>query len=363
MVLALLSTVLVGTARPANLVGCAPLLETHVPSLIIAEIGVNHNGDTDRAREMVTRARSAGADVVKFQTYRTDSVISRNAPKAAYQNRNTPQELSQRDMVRALELSPEAHQELVTHCQSQGIEFLSTAFDLESLKLLKSLGLARFKIPSGEITNLPLLRALSDCHSPLLLSTGMATLGEIERAIAVIEDRGVSRDSITILQCTTEYPAPASDVNLRAMVNLGRIFGVRYGLSDHTMGWEVAVAAVALGASVIEKHFTLDRSLPGPDHQASLEPKELAEMVRCIRNVEAALGDGIKRVADSEAANLRIARRSIVAARSIAKGDVFTEDNLAVKRPGGGISPMRWDEVLGRVAVRDFKMDDQIELE
>lgn len=331
--------------------------------LFVAEAGVNHNGDHQLAAKLVDNAKRAGADVVKFQSFRAGGLATPYAPKAAYQTRTTADGVTQYDMLRALELDEAAHLQLSRHCSALGIEFLSTAFDLESLAILKSLGLARYKIPSGEITNLPLLRAIADCHAPILLSTGMASLGEIEAAIAVLESRGISREMITLLQCTTEYPAPAADVNLRAMVNMGGAFGVRYGLSDHTMGWEVAVAAVALGASVIEKHFTLDRSLPGPDHQASLEPDELAQMVRCIRNVEAALGDGIKRLAASESANRRIARRSIVAARAIAKGEPFSEHNLAVKRPGDGLSPMRWDDVLMRVAHRDFAADDQIELE
>lgn len=331
--------------------------------MIIAEAGVNHNGDIALAEQLAGRARRAGADVVKFQSFRADRIATAQAPKAAYQTRSTADGGSQYDMLRALELGKAAHLQLSRHCSALGIEFLSTAFDLESLALLKSLGVARYKIPSGEITNLPLLRAIADCHAPVLLSTGMTSLGEIEAAIAVLESRGISRDMVTLLQCTTEYPAPAADVNLRAMVNMGRAFGVRYGLSDHTMGWEVAVAAVALGASVIEKHFTLDRCLPGPDHQASLEPDELAGMVRCIRNVEVALGDGIKRLAASESANRLTARRSIVAAHAIAKGEPFSEHNLAVKRPGDGLSPMRWDDVLGRVAHRDFAADDQIELE
>jgi N,N'-diacetyllegionaminate synthase len=331
--------------------------------LVIAEAGVNHNGDASIARRLVECAAASGADAVKFQTFRADSVVSSSAPKAAYQTRTTSADLSQQDMIRALELDGPTHQTLAAQCRGLGIEFLSTAFDLDSLRLLQSLGMKRYKVPSGEIINLPLLRAIGDCHAPVILSTGMASLGEVEAALGVLESRGLTRDMITVLQCTTEYPAPVSEVNLRAMVNMGQAFGVRYGLSDHTMGWEVAVAAVALGACVIEKHFTLDRGLPGPDHQASLEPSELEAMVRAIRNVELALGDGVKRVAASEAENVHVARRSLMAACAIRKGDRFTEANIAAKRPGGGISPMRWDEVMGRVAPRDFSADEAIELE
>jgi N,N'-diacetyllegionaminate synthase len=331
-------------------------------TLIIAEAGVNHNGDLAMARQLVEVAVASGADAVKFQTFRADCLASPNAPKAAYQLRMISGTVSQHEMIRALELDEPSHRLLASQCSDLGIEFLSTPFDVDSLRLLRELGLTRFKVPSGEVTNLPLLRAIGDCGAPVILSTGMASLGEVEAALEVIESRGVPRDLITVLQCTTEYPAPAADVNLRAMTNMGQAFGVRYGLSDHTMGWEIAVAAVAMGACVIEKHFTLDRALPGPDHQASLEPQELAAMVRAIRNVELAMGDGIKRVAPSEAGNIHVTRRSLVAACSIKKGERFTPENVAAKRPGGGMSPMRWDAVIGQMAPRDFVTDDAIEL-
>jgi N,N'-diacetyllegionaminate synthase len=330
-------------------------------ALVIAEAGVNHNGSLARAKELVARASEAGADLVKFQSFITGKSIARSAPKAAYQIGATGAGESQYEMVRKLELSADDHVALIDCCRAHGIGFLSTAFDTESLDLLLSLGLDRVKIPSGELTNLPFLRALARPGLPVIMSTGMATLGDIEAAIGALETTGLMRERITLLHCNTEYPTPMQDVNLRAMVNLGRAFGVPVGYSDHTQGIEVPIAAVTLGATVIEKHFTLDRSLPGPDHQASLEPGELRAMVRAIRNIERALGDGIKRPSPSEAKNIAIARKSLVAARPIRAGECFSADNLTVKRPGTGVSPMSWDDYIGRVSPRDYAEDEPIQ--
>lgn len=332
-------------------------------TLIIAEAGVNHNGDMALAKELIAAAAAAGADLVKFQTFIAANIISRNAPKAEYQKGTTDPQESQQEMVRKLELTRENHLELIAECEKQGIGFFSTAFDKDSIDLLEELGGADvIKVPSGELTNLPYLRYLTRHGKHVLLSTGMANLGEIEAAINVVEQVGTPRDKITVLHCTTEYPTPMEDVNLRAMVNIGKAFGVSVGYSDHTPGIEVPIAAVALGATVIEKHFTLDRNLPGPDHRASLEPHELKAMVQGIRNIEKALGDGIKRPSPSELKNKPIARKSLVAARPIKAGEPFSEENLMAKRPGTGISPMQWDEVIGRTAPRDFSEDELIEL-
>jgi len=332
-------------------------------TLIIAEAGVNHNGDMVLAKELIAAAAAAGADLVKFQTFIAANIISRSAPKAEYQKGATDPQESQQEMVRKLELTRDNHLELIAECQKQGVGFFSTAFDKDSIDLLEELGGSDIvKVPSGELTNLPYLRYLTRHGKRVLLSTGMANLGEIEAAINVVEQAGTPRDKITVLHCTTEYPTPMEDVNLRAMVNIGKAFGVSVGYSDHTPGIEVPIAAVALGATVIEKHFTLDRTLPGPDHRASLEPGELKAMVQGIRNIEKALGDGIKRPSPSELKNKPIARKSLVAARPIKAGEAFTEDNLMAKRPGTGISPMQWDEVIGRTAPRDFSEDELIEL-
>jgi N,N'-diacetyllegionaminate synthase len=331
-------------------------------TLIIAEAGVNHNGDLSLARQLIDVAAAAGADRVKFQTFSADRLVTVSADKAPYQERATGSEESQHAMLRRLELSRPMHVELIGHCKARGIEFLSTGFDPASVDLLAELGANSFKIPSGEITNLPYLRHVGRYGKPVILSTGMSSLGEIEAALAVLEQSGTPRSRITVLHCTTEYPAPMAEVNLRAMLTIREAFGVAVGYSDHTPGIEVAIAAVALGAAVIEKHFTLDRTLPGPDHKASLEPAELAAMVRGIRNIEQALGSPTKRATDSEARNKSVARKSLVAARAIRAGEVLTEDNLAVKRPGSGVSPMCWDQVLGRKACRDFAADELIEL-
>jgi N-acetylneuraminate synthase len=332
-------------------------------TLIIAEAGVNHGGDLSVARDMVRAAAAAGADLVKFQTFDANESISRFAPKAEYQKKATGEDESQLDMVRQLELSRADHEALLEECRQAGIGFFSTGFDFASIDLLVELGADRIKVPSGEITNLPLLRHIAAKRLPVILSTGMSDMAEIEQALEVLETGGVPRTRITVLHCNTEYPTPLEDVNLRAMNAIGSAFGVAVGYSDHTLGIDVAVAAVALGACVIEKHFTLSRSLPGPDHQASLEPDELAAMVRAIRNVEIALsGSGVKEVAASERKNRAIARKSIVARRAIAQGEVFAPDNLATKRPGTGISPMRWDDVIGQAAPRAFAPDEAIEL-
>lgn len=333
-----------------------------VRTLIIAEAGVNHNGDLAVARNLIDVAAQAGADLAKFQTFRADRLVTTRAKKADYQARTGDAGESQHAMLQRLELTREMHEALIAHCGIRGIGFFSTGFDSESTDLLAQLGVNLFKVPSGEITNLPHLRHVGRYGKPVLLSTGMATLGEIEAALEVLEQAGTSRDRITVLHCNTEYPTPMGDVNLRAMLSIREALGVAVGYSDHTLGMEVAIAAVALGATVIEKHFTLDRRLPGPDHQVSLEPPELAAMVSAIRNIELAMGDGIKRPTASEAKNKPISRKSLVASCAIRAGEFFTAANLTVKRPGTGLSPMRWDEVLGRKAPRDFDFDEIIEL-
>jgi N,N'-diacetyllegionaminate synthase len=332
-------------------------------TLVIAEAGVNHNGDMALAKRLIAEAAAAGADLVKFQTFLAKNLVSSSAPKAEYQKKHTDADESQLDMIRKLELTRADHEELIAECRRCGVGFFSTAFDADSFDMLSALGcLDLIKVPSGELTNLPLVRLMARQGKPMLLSTGMANLGEIEAAIELVEAAGTPRALITVLHCTTEYPTPMEDVNLRAMVSMKQAFGVQVGYSDHTAGIEIAIAAVALGATVIEKHFTLDRNLPGPDHKASLEPHELKAMVDGIRNIERALGDGIKRPSHSELKNLPIARKSIVARRAIAEGELFTEDNLATKRPGTGISPMRWDAMLGKPARRAFAIDELIEL-
>jgi N,N'-diacetyllegionaminate synthase len=333
-----------------------------VKTLIIAEAGVNHDGDLAMARKLVGVAASAGADVVKFQTFSADRLVTSGARKADYQVRTTGVSESQHAMIHRLELSRDMHVALIEECTRRGIEFLSSGFDASDIDLLVELGIKRFKIPSGEMTNLPYLRHIGRNGKEVILSTGMATLGEIEEALEVLERAGTPRQLVTLLHCTTEYPTPMPEVNLRAMQAIHAAFGVSVGYSDHTPGIEVPIAAVALGASVIEKHFTLDRDLPGPDHRASLEPAELEAMVRGIRNIEIALGDGVKRVTPSEAKNKLVARKSLVASRAIRAGERYSTENITTKRPGTGISPMRWDEVMGRIAPRDFSVDELIEL-
>ena len=337
-------------------------MSTNKSTLIIAEAGVNHNGDVELAKQLIDAAAHGGADLVKFQTFDAEQLATQTAPKAEYQQRTTGESQSQFAMLHQLELDSEAHEALIAHCSSRNIGFFSTGFDIESLNYLVSLGAERFKIPSGEITNLPYLRCVGGFGKPVILSTGMASLGEIEAALQVLEIAGTPRTQVTVLHCNTEYPTPMSDVNLRAMCSIREAFGVAVGYSDHTLGIEVPVAAVALGAAVIEKHLTLDRNLSGPDHKSSLEPEEFAAMVCAIRNIEQAMGDGIKRPSLTESKNKSIARKSLVAAKPIFAGEQFTDENVTAKRPGTGISPMSWDEVIGRIAIRDFVVDEAIEV-
>lgn len=330
--------------------------------VIIAEAGVNHNGSFEMACRLADEAKRAGADYVKFQTGIPENVISVRAEQAEYQKHNTGTSESQLDMVRKIMLRPDEFKPLKEYCDSIGIRFLSTPFDLDSIDILKPLDMDLWKIPSGEITNLPYLRKIASMGQPVVMSTGMSRLGEVDDAVDVLLDGGLTLDMITLLHCNTEYPTPYTDVNLRAMLTLRDAIGCRVGYSDHTPGIEVPVAAVALGAEVIEKHFTLDKTLPGPDHVASLDLAELKAMVSSIRHTEAALGSGRKEVSRSERKNIAIARKSIIAARPISKGERFSHDNLTVKRPGNGISPMLWDTVVGLEAPRDFEPDELIEL-
>ena len=332
-------------------------------TLIIAEAGVNHNGDIAKAKALIDKGAEAGVDYVKFQTFKAGNLVTKQAKRAAYQDKNTQDNDSQYEMLKKLELSQKDHQELIDYCTQKGVKFLSTGFDFESLEFLAGLGITIAKVPSGEITNLPYLRKVATLFPEVILSTGMANINEIKDAVKVLTDNGVSKDKITVLHCNTEYPTPMEDVNLKAMLHIQRELGVPVGYSDHTLGIEVPIAAVALGATVIEKHFTLDKTLPGPDHKASLEPEELKAMVKAIRNIEKAVGgSGLKEVSVSEAKNKPIARKSIVASKSIKRGDFFTEENITVKRPGIGISPMQWDDVIGKTAKKDFEEDDLIEL-
>lgn len=327
---------------------------------IIAEAGVNHNGNIELARKMVDEAKDAGADCIKFQTFVAENIVTKRADKAEYQKQGTNANESQLDMLEKLELSFDEFVELNEYCKEKDIEFLSTAFDFDSIDFLGSLDMKRWKIPSGDITNLPYLIKIARFGKPVLLSTGMSTMEEVRAAVSALKENGSA--DITILHCTTEYPTPFGDVNLKAMNAIQAEFGIPVGYSDHTKGIEIAIAAVALGATVIEKHFTLDRNMEGPDHKASLEPNELKAMVSAIRNVEVAIGNGVKKPAESEIKNLEIARKSIIAKRNIKKGERFTEENLTIKRPGNGISPMKWFEVIGQVASRDFEEDELIEL-
>lgn len=332
-------------------------------TLIIAEAGVNHNGYLDIAKRLVDSAVDAGVDIIKFQTFKSSKLVKKDAKQAEYQKKNIGDgNDSQYDMLKKLELSKEDHEELVAYCNHKGIRFWSTAFDLDSLDYLHSLNLGLWKIPSGEITNYPYIRKIAQYGEPVIMSTGMCNELDIHNALDVLIKFGLPKEKITILHCNTQYPTPFEDVNLKAMLTIQKDFDVNIGYSDHTRGIEVPIAAVALGATVIEKHFTLDRNMPGPDHKASLEPNELKDMVSAIRNIEQALGDGEKKVSVSEQVNIAVARKSIVAAYDIKKGEELTEDNLTVKRPGTGISPMRWEEVIGTKAVRDFQEDEIIDL-
>jgi len=331
-----------------------------VSVFIIAEAGVNHNGSIELAKKLIDVAVDAGADAVKFQTFKTENLVSKNAQKAEYQKETTDATESQFDMIKKLELDINTHYELIAYCKSKNIMFLSTPFDLDSVDLLNELKLSIFKIPSGEITNLPYLRKIGALKKEVILSTGMSDIGEIEDALDILIEAGTSKDKITLLHANTMYPTPIEDVNLRAMVTIGNTFDIAYGYSDHTLGIEVPIGAVAMGASCIEKHFTLDTNMEGPDHKASLEPNELKAMVKAIRNIEIALGSSIKKASKSEFPNIKVARKSIVASCSISKGKKFSEKNLTVKRPSGGISPMRWDEVIGTLASRDYSEDELI---
>jgi N,N'-diacetyllegionaminate synthase len=329
---------------------------------IIAEAGVNHNGNMTMAKNLVDAAAYAGADLVKFQTFKAETLVTQSTEKAEYQKNLTGEGESQFEMIKKLELDRAAHESLIDYCNQKNIQFLSTAFDHDSIDLLAELDIPFYKIPSGEITNLPYLRHVGRMDKPVVMSTGMATLQEVQAALNVLLEAGVKKNDLTILHCNTEYPTPMEDVNLKAMLTMRDELGVAVGYSDHTLGIEVPVAAVALGASVIEKHFTLDRTLPGPDHAASLEPHELKEMVSAIRNIEKAMGNGMKKPSPSEIKNIPIARKSIVAKKSIKIGEKFSESNLTVKRPGTGICPMQWDDIMNQKSKKYFNMDDLIEI-
>lgn len=333
-------------------------------TLIIAEAGVNHNGSLAMAKQLVDAAAEAEADYIKFQTFKTENLVSKSAKQAEYQKRNigSESEDSQYQMLKRLELSEASHEELIRYCKEKKIKFLSTAFDLDSIDYLASLDLGLWKIPSGEITNFPYIREIAQKHQPVILSTGMCTDDDIQNAVRVLLQYGVKKEQISILHCNTEYPTPMEDVNLSAMLTIKSQYGVAVGYSDHTQGVEVPIAAVALGATIVEKHFTLDRTLPGPDHIVSLEPCELKAMVKSIRNIEKAIGDGVKRVSASEAKNIAVARKSIVAAVPIKKGEILSEENLSVKRPGTGLSPMLWETVVGTRAICDYQAEDLIQL-
>jgi len=330
--------------------------------IIIAEAGVNHNGSMGSAKRLIDIAVEAGVDYVKFQTFTAETLVTQNADKAEYQKGLTSADETQFDMIKKLELDRKAHEELMDYCVQKGIKFLSTAFDHGSIELLAKLDIPLFKIPSSEITNLSYLRHIGGKGKPIIMSTGMSTLDEVRDALNVLIESGAKKDKITILHCNTEYPTPMEDVNLKAMLTIRDELGVKIGYSDHTLGIEVPIVAVAMGATVIEKHFTLDRNLPGPDHAASLEPHELKEMVSAIRNIEKAMGNGMKKPSPSEIKNIPIARKSIVAKKSIKKGEKFSENNLTVKRPGTGISPMQWDNIMNQKSKKYFNMDDLIEI-
>lgn len=330
-------------------------------TIIIAEAGVNHNGSIELAKRLVDAAAEAGADYVKFQTFKADKIASKQAQKAAYQKQSTDVSESQLEMLKRLELDENAHLELIAYCKEKNIAFLSTAFDFESIELLQKLGIILGKIPSGELTNLPFLRKMAKGFPEIILSTGMANMDEVKATINALLQAGTKRDNLTVLHCNTEYPTPFQDVNLKAMLTIEKELNVPIGYSDHTLGIEIPIAAVAMGAKVIEKHFTLDRNMDGPDHKASLEPSELKRMIASIRNIELALsGTGDKLTSNSEQKNKKIARKSIVASKKIAIGEVLTEDNITVKRPGNGISPMLWDRVIGQKAQKNFEEDELI---
>ena len=327
---------------------------------IIAEAGVNHNGSIDLAKKLIDVASDAGADAVKFQSFKAENLATKNAQKAMYQKETTNIEESQFDMLKKLELSTEMHKELISYCRNKKIIFLSSPFDHESIELLEDLGLEIFKIPSGEITNLPYLRHIGKLDRKIILSTGMSNIDEVKNALDILINSGTKKENITVLHANTEYPTPMEDVNLRAMVTIGKELDIKFGYSDHTLGIEVDIAAVAMGANCIEKHFTLDCNMEGPDHKASLEPNELKAMVAAIRNIELALGKNIKKPSKSELLNIQIVRKSIVAKTVIKKGEIFSEKNLTTKRPGGGTNPMKWDVIIGTKAIKDYNEDELI---
>ena len=327
---------------------------------IIAEAGVNHNGSINLAKKLIDVAANSGADAVKFQTFKAKNLVTKNLEKANYQKSLSSQNESQFDMLKKLELNKEMHLELINYSKNKNIKFLSSPFDHESIELLNDLGLEIFKIPSGEITNLPYLRHLGKLNKKIILSTGMSNMAEVKIALNVLLNSGSKKDNITVLHANTEYPTPMEDVNLKAMVTIGNTLNVNYGYSDHTSGIEVNIAAVAIGATCIEKHFTLDNNMEGPDHKASLEPHELKDMINAIRNIEVALGNGIKEPSKSEIPNMQIVRKSIVAKTAIKKGDTLRESNIAIKRPGNGINPMRWDELVGTKSKKNYEEDDLI---
>jgi N,N'-diacetyllegionaminate synthase len=327
---------------------------------IIAEAGVNHNGSVELAKQLIDVASNSGADAVKFQTFKAENLVAKDTQKAEYQKQTTDASESQFDMIKKLELDVDTHKELIAYCQEKDIMFLSTPFDHESIDLLSDLGLKIFKIASGEITNLPYLRHIGSLGKKVVLSTGMSNLKEVGDALNILINTGTSKDNITVLHANTMYPTPMEDVNLNAMLTIQKEFGIAVGYSDHTLGIEVDIAAVAMGASCIEKHFTLDKTMDGPDHKASLEPEELKAMVGAIRNIEKALGSSEKKSSPSESVNIKVVRKSIFANQNIKKGDLLTDKNIAVKRPGGGISPMQWDEVIGTISSKDYNADELI---
>tara|TARA_Y100000389_G_C17432660_1_gene503651 strand:+ start:907 stop:1902 length:996 start_codon:yes stop_codon:yes gene_type:complete len=327
---------------------------------VIAEAGVNHNGSIDLAKKLVDVASDAGADAVKFQTFRAENISTKSAKKAVYQKNIINREESQFSMLKKIELDESGHKELVSYCNDRGIIFMSSPFDQESIELLKNIDLQIFKIPSGEITNLPYLKIIGRLNKKIIISTGMSEISEIKDALDILIESGSKKENITVLHANTEYPTPIEDVNLKAMVKIGNTFDIQYGYSDHTLGIDVVIAAVAMGACCIEKHFTLDKKMEGPDHKASLEPDELKKMVKAIRNTETALGSSIKKPSNSEMKNISIVRKSIVAKTDITRGEKFTEKNITIKRPGNGMSPMRWDEIIGTNATKDYSKDEFI---
>jgi len=337
------------------------MIEQKGKTLIIAEAGVNHNGSLDRALELVDVAADAGADIVKFQTFKADKLAAPSAKMAAYQKTNMGQEQSQQAMLKSLELSYEAHYKLIEHCEKKNIHFLSTAFEFESLEFLLTLKMGLWKIPSGEITNLPYLEWIAQRGEPVIISTGMADFAEVNTAVQALLQAGQDKKKLTVLHCNTEYPTPMVDVNLRAMAKMGQDLGLAFGYSDHTMGIEIPIAAVALGATIIEKHFTLSQDLPGPDHKASLEPRDLTLMIKAIRNIESALGTAEKRVSASENKNREVARKSIIAKVAIQKGELLTEKNLDCARPGSGMSPMLWHKIQNRPAQKSYEAGDLLQ--